>query len=283
MSLTLETLLRATYPAFDPAKTKLHFAQSNGLEHPLDVFEAGHFDLWQSAQTKANFNRPYVASLIETRRKHHWLYAGLFSVHGPPVMGADPYSDLMGLARDPCLTYALTPVVQKADLVGRLTVRFRKPFRQNYPFYATAGDALEVSSLLDAPRDTPRFRGYRDVRLSFGQLTRIIESAPEDWLTALSNVAGVYLIVADDGQQYVGSATGADGLWDRWKTYVETGGHGGNVALVEHLTAKPKAAARFQFSVLEIADTTASVQDVLDRESHWKRVLGTRATGLNLN
>jgi hypothetical protein len=37
----------------------------------------------------------------------------------------------------------------------------------------------------------------------------------------------------------------------------------------------------FQHSVLEIADTHASEQDILDRESHWMKVLGSRAHGLN--
>ena len=39
----------------------------------------------------------------------------------------------------------------------------------------------------------------------------------------------------------------------------------------------------FRFAVLEIADTHANKDDVLARESHWKRVLLTRSFGFNAN
>ncbi len=42
-------------------------------------------------------------------------------------------------------------------------------------------------------------------------------------------------------------------------------------------------AHHFQFAVLEIAATHASDEEVLQRESHWKRVLGSREHGYNLN
>lgn len=85
------SMLHAVYPAFAPTKTKLHLAQSNGLEHPMDVFEAGHFDEWQSAQTARNFNRPFVATLIATAAKDVWLFAGLWQINGPPVIAPHTY------------------------------------------------------------------------------------------------------------------------------------------------------------------------------------------------
>jgi len=42
-------------------------------------------------------------------------------------------------------------------------------------------------------------------------------------------------------------------------------------------------ASGFQYSILEIADTHASDQDVIDREVHWKNVLDSRLHGLNGN
>jgi hypothetical protein len=39
----------------------------------------------------------------------------------------------------------------------------------------------------------------------------------------------------------------------------------------------------FQYSVLEIADTHASVNDVLVREKYWKDVLCSREHGYNAN
>ncbi len=42
-------------------------------------------------------------------------------------------------------------------------------------------------------------------------------------------------------------------------------------------------AKHYRFSVLEIADAHASSGEVLERESHWKRVLLTRIHGWNAN
>lgn len=53
---------------------------------------------------------------------------------------------------------------------------------------------------------------------------------PQAWIGALEGVRGVYLLVTDQGEQYVGSATGADGFMGRWRTYLANG-HGGNVLL----------------------------------------------------
>ena len=39
--------------------------------------------------------------------------------------------------------------------------------------------------------------------------------------------------------------------------------------------------SNFQYSILEIADTHASDDDILDRESYWMKVLKTREFGLN--
>jgi hypothetical protein len=46
-------------------------------------------------------------------------------------------------------------------------------------------------------------------------------------------VAGVYLVLAQtSGKQYVGSAYGPSGIWERWRKYAISG-DGGNVQLRE--------------------------------------------------
>ena len=67
------------------------------------------------------------------------------------------------------------------------------------------------------------------------------------------SVKGVYLLVdIATGQQYVGSAKGADSLLGRWMDYA-TDGHGGNLALKE---ASKKGRRTYQVSVLEVVDET---------------------------
>jgi len=60
MPIGLETMIRAVYPAFEGAKAKVHLAQSNRREHPLDVYYEGTFDLWQATQNNKNFTREFV-------------------------------------------------------------------------------------------------------------------------------------------------------------------------------------------------------------------------------
>lgn len=99
---------------------------------------------------------------------------------------------------------------------------------------------------------------------------------PQAWINALEGVVGVYLLVADRGEQYVGSAIGADGFIGRWRHYLANG-HGGNVLL--------RAAGHrdYTVSILEVASPDMAPADILARESFWKRKLGARAHGLNAN
>ena len=102
---------------------------------------------------------------------------------------------------------------------------------------------------------------------------------------SLANVAGVYVIAdRQTGKLYVGSATGTEGIWSRWCAYSATG-HGNNRELIDLLQREGHAyAQQFQFGVLEIADTHASADDILRRESHWKDLLLTRVPhGYNAN
>ena len=82
----------------------------------------------------------------------------------------------------------------------------------------------------------------------------------------------------------MGSATAGEGIWSRWCAYSATG-HGGNIELKALLNREgSEYADNFQFSVLEIADTHASQDDVLERETFWKQMLLSRTPyGYNAN
>jgi hypothetical protein len=134
--------------------------------------------------------------------------------------------------------------------------------------------------------DLPRFSapGFRVVNLAKADLDLIVAKGLESWRTALSNVAGVYLISdTTTGKLYVGSALGAGGIWQRWCCYANDC-HGGNVELKRLIEMEGRQRANaFRFTVLEIADIHASKDDILCRESLWKRVLLTRLHGHNAN
>lgn len=128
------------------------------------------------------------------------------------------------------------------------------------------------------------FKGYDHSTISKSNLDLVISQNIESWRAALSNVSGVYLITdTKTGRLYVGSATGVGGIWQRWTDY-SCNGHGGNRDIKNILNEKGEDySANFQYTVLEIADTHASLDDVLQRESYWKKVLCSREHGYNAN
>ncbi len=118
----------------------------------------------------------------------------------------------------------------------------------------------------------PPFPGFS------GFMRRLSEIAylPQSWQAALASVGGVYLLVTDDGRQYVGSATGQDGFMARWRDYIANG-HGGNLLLKQH------GHRDYSVSILEVASPDMSWMEILAREAFWKTKLGAKAHGLNAN
>jgi len=113
--------------------------------------------------------------------------------------------------------------------------------------------------------------------LNFWELLSKIEFLPPGWVETLKSSKGVYLLTCPTThEQYVGSASGSNGFWDRWVEYARTG-HGGNIGL------KSRDPSDYQVSILEVAGTSQTVEDILDMESRWKQKLQSREMGLNRN
>lgn len=178
--------------------------------------------------------------------------------------------------------FALVETGILADLVDRLVIDWgpaTRSWRQNG---ATAGNK-PVLAILERPAEP--FPGFEKLVLSFAQLEQVVSEprryAP--WLTAMSAVSAVYLIVdTQTGRQYVGSAYGLGGLLGRWRAYVETF-HGDNRLMVAELDADPATYERFQFSVLQILPRSTNPDDVIAVEALYKSKLLTKKFGLNAN
>lgn len=273
----LMRLLHSYLPTITLKNTKVHLAQHNGIEHPMDVFLEGGFDKWQAWQTKKNFECEYVIGLVEIPGTRKWLFTGMYDSFKinrkvPTRRGFDYVYD-----------YRRMP--EFAELEGRLVLHYKKS-RANYIYLKTCAPTMVVSSILEKPMTVGKFPGYKDVDLSHRELKIIVKQGLESWQTALSSVAGVYLISdRTDGEQqlYVGSATGTGGLWDRWSNYAQSG-HGGNTRIRDLHTKRGKDfAENFRFSILEIADKQTGKEEMMLKETHWKKRLLTRDSGLNGN
>ncbi|MCK7657720.1 hypothetical protein, partial [Shewanella sp. JNE4-2] len=76
--MELFTFLKSVSDEIIPELSKIHLAGWNGSENPLDVFLAGEFEEWQSWQSKQNFNREYIVSLIQLPEPDTWLFVGVY-------------------------------------------------------------------------------------------------------------------------------------------------------------------------------------------------------------
>ena len=98
---------------------------------------------------------------------------------------------------------------------------------------------------------------------------------PMTWVVALRSSGGIYLLTCPKTkEQYIGKADGEGGFWNRWQDYVRTG-HGDNTAL------KSRDPSDYQVSILEVAGTSSTPDDILRMEALWKLKLQSREMGLN--
>lgn len=270
-------LLTSLLPTLSPKNTKVHLAQHNGLEHPMDVYLEGGFDEWQSWQTRKNFECQYVIGLVELPGTKKWLLAGVYD--------SLKAREIKGVKENREYVYDYRRVPEFAEFEGRLILDYTKP-RANYLYLETCLKSMVVSSILEKPMTVGKFPGFKEVDVSHRELKIIVNQSLESWQTALSSVAGVYLISdRTDGehQLYVGSATGTGGLWDRWVSYSKNG-HGENTRIRDlHKKRGENFAENFSFSILEIADKHTGKEEMMLKENHWKRRLLTRDSGLNGN
>ena len=130
----------------------------------------------------------------------------------------------------------------------------------------------------------PVFVRYEDVMLNYTQLKAIINSNNPEWKSRLESCNCIYLILdKSNGKQYVGSTYNTKGIWGRWSEYAKTG-HGNDIELKKCIDSDPKYAEKnFQWCILETLPIKILPEQAIERESLYKRKLGTRMYGYSKN
>lgn len=250
---------------------KIHLATGQNIL-PLDAFYEGKFKEWQEYQNNENFKCDYVLSLISLEGSK-WLFAGVYK-----ILGATS-------GTNPSYQYQTELLPNQEDIIGRIIVHYKREGRASYIWGHKYGKNLEIFEIRPERLSIGDFPGYNKVILSYRQLKIIVAQLEPSWKSALSNVKGIYLISdKSSGKLYVGSATGEDGLWQRWESYAKTG-HGGNIELKSLILEKGiEHVDNFIYTVLEVADFHSTDEFIIKRESHWKDVLLSRKPfGYNSN
>lgn len=249
---------------------KIHLATGPDGSVLREFFE-GKFQRFQEEQHKKNFQCNHILSLISLDNDL-WLFVGVYQVLGVGPGTTTPY------------LYQTELLSGLDDLIGRVVVRFKRPSRNAYTWGHAYGKLLEVAEIKPRRMEVMEFPGYNKVLLSYPDLCLIVNRQEPGWKAALSNVQGIYLIADQiSGKQYIGSAYGAGGIWERWTSYALTC-HGGNIELQTVLDKQGlEYGHNFQYAILEIADLNVTTEYLLERENHWKGVLLSREFGYNKN
>ena len=250
-------------------------------EHPK-IFNA--YQQTQSATVEADMLKAkYVASFIglEKRRgsaEHAAVFIGLYKVgdHRPltykQFWEKSEFQELKKFGmrgfiegeRPSLLWFDLTLTDFYKKWQGKLVIDWPRPPIRFWRFASNAefpvGTILEDSALREAMPD------WKDCIWSWAELSKL----PSKWRETLRQWRGIYYIFDEsDGKGYVGSAYGKDrNLLGRWEHYAATG-HGGNTHL------RKRSAENLIFSILERVSPDMEKNDVIERESTWKKRLHT--------
>jgi hypothetical protein len=232
------------------------------------------FDLYQSIQGigyRSTLQAPYWASFIGTP-SNETLFIGLYAMQHRKLMEEDtprPQSDGVDKAGT-CDIYDLRLEKVLDDLIGRLFIDWGPGLRS---WIQRADRQNKCVSELRTAFKEPDFPGF----LNFMEPLSKLNKLPRDWISMLRYSKGVYLLTCPrTREQYVGSAIGEEGFWQRWQDYAQTG-HGGDVAL------KSREPSDYQVSILEVAGTATTIDEIIAMETRWKKKLQSRAMGLNRN
>ena len=267
--ITLQQILTSQSPILEGKKVKLVRHKDSRAEYRHVMKDRDALLQYQKEQAKDVFKGcDYIISFIGIERKRS-IFIGVFKVGGSNPRDGKQY-------------YELEPVSEFEDLEERLVIDWGDGTRNWHQWY----DRHDKEVIEILPQGfIGNFPGLLDFVLEFDELKTLISNpeANHDWRQHLSAVNGIYLILdAESGKQYIGSAYGIGGIWQRWCEYAASG-HGGNKELVDLLKPDPLRARHFKFSVLQSLPSNITPREIISIEALYKEKLGSRAHGLNRN
>ena len=168
--MDLFTFLQAVNAEITPTKCKIHLAVWNGEQNPLDVYLAGDFEEWQSYQSKRNFNREYIVSLIQLPEHDTWLLAGI-------------YESISDTWNEDHYDYTTKLVPEFESYYGRLKVSFTRSGRQSYLIAENWSESIVVKEItaqrlvVESSKDISRQASPRPTLIS-SLNTKLVTGAP---------------------------------------------------------------------------------------------------------
>ncbi|MCB1471812.1 MAG: GIY-YIG nuclease family protein [Rhodobiaceae bacterium] len=229
-----------------------------------DPEEFAHFQRWQNRSRRIDQGQT-LASFVVTPEKDN-LFVGCWRSDGWEFVTADEYGNYYPKGHPEVVRHDFVRTSELEQYIGRLSIEWGTGTRA--ALQHAARNEKPIAEIRKQFRE-PKFPGYARFLCRIGDLPAL----PAAWQQVLAASQGVYLLTSPKGEQYVGAAVGADGLWGRIAGYANS--DQGNVGL------KGKPLADFTVTILDTVPTSAKPKDVLELELLWKSKLGSRAHGLN--
>lgn len=255
------------------------------LDRRIDLYDlmiSGHLDRYQSTQSKPVFREcDYIISFIGLPRSQA-RFLGVYRVLRERRVKDAPPPAGYPLQEDPkWFYYDLELVPGFEDLQQRIIIDWGKGAIK-WDQWATEESDKEVVEVLPAGYTRP-WPDYLDFILTHDELVRICSNpeANREWVHKLSAVAGVYLITYQ-GRQYVGSASGKEGIYGRWRQYAQ-GAYSENAKVKQLLETNPDCYKQFRYSILRTLPGSMPKQEVIAKEMLDQVKLGSRDADRGLN
>lgn len=235
------------------------------------------FERYQSYQLggdrRAYFAAPYWAAFV-VPPMGGTMFVGLYAA---ALIGPVPPSTLDPLSGQPMgdriEVYDVQPVEALSEYAGRVLVHWGDSSSASRAWVQKANNQNKRVTELRREFQEEEFPGFTNLIRPLSE----IEAMPSGWLQVLRANRGVYLLACPKTREhYVGSAYGQDGFLGRWRSYLGDG-HGGNAAL------RNRDPSDYVVSILEVAGSNTSDEDVIALENIWKTKLLSRDMGLNRN
>jgi hypothetical protein len=233
-----------------------------------ELFE--EYQSTQAARHRRFFDVPYWAGFVATPSGDTVL-AGVYSVSLAtsdlpafecPLSG---YQNADGQAD----RYETASITEFAGYEGRLFVDWgsgRLAWRQ-----FAKGNSKPIIELRRHDFEPP----YPGHTVFVRQLSEI-EALPVSWKAVLASARGVYLLTCPrTKEQYVGGAYSGGGFTTRWEQHARMQG--------DAIAFRSRDPADYRVSILEVAGSLTTDDDIHAMEQRWKEKLQSREMGLNRN
>lgn len=282
MELKLNSILNLSDDDLKNSKIELNISRGKYGEKYIDVWLAldedakksgkNNISYWPWYGKSHNFHEGQLVFSFIKKSYNEWLFISAGKILSIP---ADDRAEV--------------EILEKyKPLFGRLIINYYKGNTyERYTFNLSHLNGEEsVKEILPCLYSGESFNGYDNVNLPYKKLKDIFDGKiMPTYAEALKKITGVYCLTdTNNGKLYIGSATGTEGVAQRWGNYLSSK-HGGNVKLRKLHDEKGDEYFEkyFTYTLIEYFGLSYDPEKVKEREQYWKNCFDTIKNGYNDN